>query len=81
MSPKIILPIEYSVNADKQTREVIVSIDAMVVEDFYNKGQEKVPNRCRVSVGQITYNVLVSRVDLEKHLESIGIKISKLKSI
>lgn len=80
MTAKITLPIIYEKNTEKKAREVMLPVDDISAEDWYNGGNEKVPNVCRVTVGSLSYKVALSRHDLEKELEALGVKIYKAKA-
>lgn len=80
MSQKIELTYEQEKDTVKRSRSITLPIDAIAVEDWLGADRTTViPNFCRVTYGGQTYKVKMSRVDLEKELESTGTKIHRTK--
>lgn len=82
MSAKIELPIEQDSNDTTRSRSILLPVDLIAVEDWYASDRKTVvPNKSRVSFNGQVYKVLRSKADLEKELESIGVKIHKVKAV
>ena len=69
-------------NSDKRVRKITLPADQIIIEDWYDNSNwdEKIPNVCKVTCGSNFYKAKLSKDDLEKQLESLGVKIHQVKS-
>ena len=68
-------------HGDKESvREIVFDAHNMAIEDWFERGSTNVvPNACKIHANGEVYRANISRKDLEKHLESAGVKIIKTK--
>lgn len=79
---KIELPIEQDANDIKRQRSILLPIHLISIENWYESDRKTVvPNKCRVSFNGQVYKCLIGKADLEKELESAGVKIYRVKGI
>lgn len=82
MIAKIELPIEHDSNDKKRERKILLPVDLISLENWFESDRTTVvPNKCRVTCNGQVYKVMRSKEDIEKELESIGVKIHKVKSL
>ena len=82
MIAKIELPIEQDKDDKKRSRTILLPIDQIAIEDWYEHDRVTVmPNKCRVTFNGQVHKVLRSKKDIETELESAGVKIYRVKAI